>query len=74
MLLLNFSGRFQSLCQGMTGEEERRMIAGLVNTLCQLDGVKRVALFVQGEQPESLAGTVYLPGDFLPNYNLIDEN
>ena len=46
------------------------MIYSLVNTLCALRGVTRVALFVMGEQPDSLAGAVYLPGEFLPNLDL----
>ena len=49
------------------------MIYSLVNTLCTLPGVKRTALFVQGSQPDSLAGAIYLPGDFLPNTDMVAE-
>ena len=73
VLLLNFSAAFQALCQELSGTEERQMIAGLTNTLCELPDVKRVAFFIKGEQPDTLAGTVYLPGDFLPNLDLIEE-
>ena len=70
VLLLNFSAQLQALSQGMDAAQERLMIYSLVNTLCALRGVTRVALFVMGEQPDSLAGAVYLPGEFLPNLDL----
>jgi len=69
-LLLNFSSQWPALCQGMDAAAEKRMIYALVNTLCELQGVKKAAFFVQGEQPESLAGSIYLPGDFLPNADI----
>lgn len=70
-LWLNFSDRLPALCQGMDREAEARMIYGLVNTLCEVSGVKRVGFFIQGEQPDSLAGGIYLPGDFLPDLDLM---
>ena len=71
--LLNFSASFRELCQGMAEDAERRLIYGLTDTLCELPGVRRAALFIQGEQPDTLAGAVYLPGDFLPNLDMIAE-
>ena len=71
VLLLNFSPRLTSLAEDFGLDEEKRMIYAMVNTLCELSGVKRVAFYVQGAQPETLAGTVYLPGDFLPNLDLL---
>lgn len=70
-LVLNFSQQLIKLCQGMTARQEQLMVYSLVNTLCELPGVNRVAFFIMGEQPESFAGSVFLPGDFLPNYHLI---
>lgn len=66
VLLLNFSSRIRQLAQGMGREAENRLVYGLVNTFCALRNVKRVAFFVEGKQPESLGGEIYLPGDFLP--------
>ena len=57
----------------MDGEKEALLIYSLVNTVCQLPGVKRAALYVQGSQPDSLAGAIYLPGDFLPNTDMVSE-
>ena len=73
-VLLNFSAQMQSLSKEMDGAQERRMIYALVNTLCEMQDVRKAAVYILGSQPETLAGEVYLPGDFLPNYNLIDEN
>ncbi len=70
-LLLNFSSRLAALTKDMDGSSEARMIYSLVNTLCELPEIRRAALFIQGSQPDTLAGTIYLPGDFLPNTDLI---
>lgn len=72
-LLLNFSAQLGALAKDMDGEAEALMIYSLVNTVCQLPGVKRAALFVQGSQPDSLSGAIYLPGDFLPNTDMVAE-
>jgi hypothetical protein len=70
-LLLNFSAQLGELAKESDGEAEALMIYSLVNTVCQLPGVKRTALFVQGSQPDSLSGNIYLPGDFLPNTDMV---
>ena len=66
VLVLNFSGRLPELCRDLSAPAEERLVYSLVNTLCGLPGVKRAAIFVEGKQPESLSGSIYLPGDFLP--------
>ena len=70
VLLVNFSGKLAATTEDMQGKAVERMVYGLVDTLCCLPGVKRVAIFVEGQQPENLGGTVYLPGDFLPSLNV----
>ncbi len=72
VLLVNFSQQLMTAAEGMEGKAVENMVYGLVNTLCCLPGVKRVALFAAGMQPESMGGTVYLPGDFLPGPNAED--
>lgn len=71
-LLMNFSARLPDLCVDFSNGEERLMVYALVNTMCHLPGVKKVALFIQGDQPDTLAGSLYLPGDFLPNDDLVE--
>lgn len=70
-LILNFSAQWPALCEGLADGAEKRMIYAFVNTLCEMQGVKKTAFFVQGEQPETLAGSIYLPGDFLPNQDIV---
>ncbi len=72
-LILNFSQQLVSLCEGMDDQAEKRMIYGLVNTLCELEGVKKVQILVEGTQPNSLAGHLYLPGVFLPNPDMVTQ-
>lgn len=69
VLLVNFSEKLLTVVQEMEGTAVEKMIYGLVDTLCCLPGVKRAAIFVGGRQPETLGGTIYLPGDFMPSPN-----
>ena len=62
----------ETLARDLDAAAERRLVYGLVNTLCEMQGVQKAAVFIQGVQPDTLAGEVFLPGDFLPNYNLIE--
>ena len=71
-LLLNFSDQLQALSQDWDSDAERRMVYALVNTLCEVPQVQKAAIYIQGEQPETPLHDIYLPGDFLPNYNLIE--
>ena len=71
-LILNFSNQLPALAQGMPENQERLMVYSIVNTLCQLPAIEKVSFFIMGRQPESFAGALYLPGDFLPNLNLVN--
>ena len=67
VLMVNFSDRLLTLAQDMDGEAVEKMVYGLVDTFCCLPGVKRTAIFVAGRQPDTLGGSIYLPGDFMPS-------
>lgn len=68
---VNFSGNFKERSLHLSPARERLLIYGMVNTLCDSRGVQRVALFVEGQQPDSLAGNIYLPGEFLKNPDIV---
>ncbi|MBE5781776.1 MAG: hypothetical protein E7329_00510 [Clostridiales bacterium] len=70
-LVLNFSSQLPMLCEGMDETQERLLIYSLVNTLTELSPVKKVSIYIMGEQPETLAGALFLPGDFWPNLNIL---
>lgn len=72
VVTLNFSSQLITRCQNFSPAQERQMVYSLVNTLTQLPGVRRVCFFILGEQPQSFAGALYLPGDFMPNLDLIE--
>lgn len=71
-MILNFSSRLQELCQGMDSGAESRMVYAMVNTLAELPGVKKVCFYIMGRQPETFAGSIFLPGEFMPNLNIVE--
>lgn len=70
-VFVNLSQAFQDACQGYNEQQERLLIYAAVNTLCGATGFKRVRLFIADEQPDSLAGSLYLPGEFLQNSGIV---
>lgn len=70
-LVLHFSENLIALCRGMDETQERNLIYAMVNTLCELPQVKKVRFLINGQQPQTLAGALYLPGSFLSNRDII---
>ena len=70
-LVLHFSENLMTLCGGMDETRERNMIYAMVNTLCELPQVKKVRFLINGQQPQTLAGALYLPGSCLPNRDIL---
>ena len=71
-LLVHFSDAVRASSSALTGGGERQMIYAIVNTLCENPVVSRVRFYVAGTQPETLAGEIYLPGEFLPGPGLVN--
>lgn len=71
--LVNFSQELMDACQDFSPARERQFIYAIVNTLLQDNDLKRVRIYVRGQQPKTLAGSLYLPGDFLMNVGIIQE-
>ena len=69
--LINFSQELLDRAVGMTPQQERLMVYAIVNTLCESPSTSRVRFFIEGGQPDTFAGAVYLPGEFLRNPELI---
>ncbi|MBQ9343536.1 MAG: GerMN domain-containing protein [Clostridia bacterium] len=70
-LLLNWSSRFGTLAKNLDETAERLLVFSIVNTLTELPPVHGVSLFIDGEQPETLSGRIYLPGQFMRDAGLI---
>ena len=64
-LLLNLSDSFMNACQGLSPQQERNLVYALVNTLTENPSIRRVRFYIQGRQPDTLSGTISLPGEFL---------
>ena len=69
--LVNLSGNLREKSQGLSPQQERALIYSMVNTLCDTRGTQRVRFFIDGQQPDTLAGAIYLPGEFLQNPEII---
>lgn len=72
VLLLNFSARFGTLCAGLSTENEKQLVYSLVNTLTEAETVRSVCIFIDGVQPETLSGSLHLPGTFMKNTGIVD--
>ena len=68
---VNLSGTFYRCCQVLNAREERSLIYAMVNTLCQLDGIKGVRFYVEGRAAETMAGGIYLKSVLLPNPGIV---
>ena len=71
-MLVHFSDTIRMAASALSGNEERMMIYAIVNTLCESPVVSRVRFYVANTQPETLAGEIYLPGEFLPGPGLVN--
>jgi len=71
VMLLNFTSHLPAAAEGVSESAERLMVYAIVNTLCELPAVRSVCFFINGAQPDTLAGSLYLPGTFLKNGSLV---
>ncbi len=69
--LVNLSSSLLPAAAGLDPQKERLFVYSLVNTLCDTRGIRKVRIYVDGTQPESFAGAVWLPGEFLKNPEMI---
>ena len=72
-LLVNLSESFRAEIQEMGKDQETLICYSMVNTLCRNTGMKRVRFFFEGEQAETVAGTVYWAGEFMYNIGLAEK-
>ena len=68
--LLNFSPALIRLSEALDETAERTLVYSLVNTLCGLDRVRAVRIYVDGETVDTLSGGTCLRGVLLPNPGL----
>ena len=71
MILVNISGKLRDLSNDMSAQEELLMVYAMVNTLTQRGAVKRVLLYLDGQQEGTVVHTLDLSGAFLRNEGII---
>lgn len=69
-LLVNFSARYADVIR-QTEKDQRLMAYSMVNTLCELYGLRRVRFYFGGEAVDSLGSSLVWSGEFLYNPALI---
>ncbi len=72
-LLVNLSESFRAEIQEQGKDAETLICYSIVNTLCRNTGMKRVRFFFEGEQVETVAGTIYWAGEFMYNIGLAEK-
>ena len=65
-MVVNLSARFGQALRSLDAEGERFAAYSMVNTLCEMCGVRRVVFRFDGEAVETLGGAVDWAGIFLP--------
>lgn len=64
---VNLSAGAYAKCQSFSRVEEELFVYALVNTLCRMEGVSGVRLYVEGEQVDVLTQFIHLEGVLLEN-------
>lgn len=70
-VLINLSGAFYQACQGMSADEARALVYSIVNTMCELPGIKSVRFYFDGERVDYLAGAICLRGPLMSNVGIV---
>ena len=68
---VNLSGAFYRSCQSLSPRAERDLVYAIVNTLCGLEDIRGVRLYIEGHAADTLAGTIYLKSVLLPNPGIV---
>lgn len=68
---VNLSANFYRNCQILPPLQERALIYCMVNTLCELTGIRSVRFYVEGRAADTLAGSIYLKSALIPNPGIV---
>lgn len=68
---LDLSKNFQARCKGLSEESETLLVYGIVNTLSEVYGIRKVQFLIEGKSVSELAGHLYMQSPFLKNPGLI---
>ncbi|MBR1558625.1 MAG: GerMN domain-containing protein [Clostridia bacterium] len=68
---VNLSANLYRCCQSLDALAERNLVYCMVNTLCALDSIRAVRFYVEGLAAETLAGSIYLKSNLMPNPGIV---
>lgn len=71
MVVVDLSQNFKDICNGKSARNEMILVYSMVNTLTAMDGINKVQFLVEGEQTDTLSGTLCISDPFLMNYGII---
>lgn len=64
---VNLSGELYGKCQSFSRAQEEMFVYSVVNTLCEIEGVSGVCLYVEGQQADVLTQFIHLEGVLMKN-------
>lgn len=70
--LVNLSSNFYRCCQSLDAQAEQNLVYAMVNTLTELDGVKSVQFYIEGEVVDVLAQRIYIKAPLMRNPGIIN--
>jgi len=73
-ITLNLSGNFRQRCKDLSEEGETLLVYGIVNTLSEVSGIRKVKFLIEGSSITELGGHLYMQSPFLKNPGLIKKN
>lgn len=74
LAVVDFSQKVLELCQKSewTMEKEAIFVYSIVNTLCEMNGIKRVQILVEGKQVTSLGSNITISNPLMPNVGIVN--
>ena len=71
-IAVNLSANFYRCCQTLDAQAERNLVYAMVNTLTELDGIKTVQFYIEGEVVDVLTQNIYIKAPLMRNPGLIN--
>ena len=68
---VNLSAAFYRACQSLSERDERNLVYAMVNTLCELEEIRAVRFYVEGQAADTLGRSIYLKSPLLANPGIV---
>lgn len=71
LVMINLSSNFYRCCQSLSAVQERNLIYSIVNTLTELNGIRRVRFYVDDDAIDTMVKDIFLRSPLIRNPGLI---